>query len=484
MPQEHRHLKNSRARSDYSILHAPCDTERMSIRRFLPPGGTAADAMAAGHALRSESPLKDHAHLNLPQQRDILAVIEGTHRQRIPELVGVRVNRMRQSAYAYYRGTAEMMAADLSHSARSGIRTVISGDAHLGNFGLYASPERRLVFDLNDFDEAGIGPWEWDVKRLLTSFVLELREQGASASEIHDELVEVASAYRLMLDALVFMDATDRYFASVEAGDLIATGHRSFFKSVNKARRRTSEQSLGKIAERDEDGRLRLALQPPLLIPYPDERKEHMNYRFQEYLRTLLSDRALLLSQYRIVDVARRVVGVSSVGTHCSVVLLQGPQGEPLVLQIKESLRSVLTSHGGLEGVIPKGAEHDARHCYRVTESQRILQSASDPFLGRTVDVDGRNFFWRQFRDMKGSFNLKSAGRSEVRAYATLCARQLARAHAQSPDSAAIAGYTKNASEFDHALSHWAKAYADVIEQDYGVFMEAVEEGRLPVTDG
>lgn len=456
----------------------------MSIRQFLPPGGSAQDSFDAGREIRAVHPLGDHAELVIKENRDPLTVIERTHRTRIEDLIGVRVNRMRQSAYAYYRGTADMMCADLRYGADSGIRTIIDGDAHLGNFGLFASPERRLIFDLNDFDEAGIGPWEWDLKRLLTSYVLELREQGMKKSDIPQELRDISRAYREMLLALFYMDATDRYFASVGAPDLLATGYRTFSKALTKARRRTSEQVLGKIAEEDERGRLRLALQPPLLIPYPEGRRERIRYRLNEYLETLLSDRALLLSQYRLVDVARRVVGVSSVGTHCSVVLLQGPQGEPLVLQVKEALTSVLESHGGLTGVTPKGAELASRHAYRVTESQRVLQSTSDPFLGRTVDPDGRNFYWRQFRDMKGSFNLTSAEPGEVRAYAALCARQLARAHAQSPDGTAIAGYLYEAKKFDKAVSQWAVDYADVIEQDFEAFTQAVKDGRFPVTDG
>lgn len=460
------------------------------IRRFLPPGGDSETALDGGRHLRRTMPRSDHAELVLPSRRDPLRIIERTHEGRIPELIGVRVSRMLQSAHAYFRGTVDVMTADLAAGPRTGIHLVIDADAHLGNFGLYASPERRLVFDLNDFDEAGIGPWEWDLRRLAVSLVLELGEQAEGGKADPDtaasEAERVVQAYRAELARLAELPATDRFFASVDAAEqLLGSGYPSFERGVQKARRRTSEQALGKVAKIDERGRAFLDVQPPLLVPYPPGQVERVRHRFEDYLDTLLTDRSLLLSQYRLVDVARRVVGVSSVGTHCSIVLLQGPGGESLILQTKEALPSVLETCGGLSGVAPRGPRGGDAHARRVTSSQRILQSVSDPFLGRTVDrTNGRNHFWRQFRDMKGSIDLTKASRTELRAYAALCARQLARAHAQSPDAFAVVGYLGSSDELPAAHARWAVEYADVVRRDSERFAEAVRDGRFPVAEG
>ncbi|GAB2543783.1 DUF2252 domain-containing protein [Brachybacterium huguangmaarense] len=455
------------------------------FRRYLPPGGDAATAIEAGRDLRARMARTAHDEVFLPEGRDPLRIIKRTHEGRIPELIGVRVNRMLQSAHAYFRGTVDVMTRDLAAGPTSGIHLVIDADAHLGNFGLYASPERRIVFDLNDFDEAGVGPWEWDLRRLGVSLVLELASHEASEEVARVRVADMLRAYRDELRRLSTLPATDRFFASVDAADeLLGNGYRSFDRGVAKARRRTSEQALGKVARRDERGRAYLDVQPPLLVPYPPGRIERVRHRLRDYLDTLHTDRALLLSQYRLVDVARRVVGVSSVGTHCSIVLLQGPSGENLILQVKEALPSVLETYGGLRGVEPRDGTAEDRHCRRVTGSQRVLQSTSDPFLGRTVDPDGRNYFWRQFRDMKGSIDLTLAGPDEIRAYAALCARQLARAHAQSPDSFAVVGYLGRSDQVPEAMAQWCCDYARIVEQDWLVFGEAVEAGRFPRTDG
>lgn len=292
----------------------------MSIRRYLPSGGDALTAIDAGRDLRARVPFDVHGEMVLPEGRDPLAVIERTQRGRIQELIGVRVNRMLQSAHAYFRGTVDVMTYDLGVGPTTGIRLVVDGDAHLGNFGLYASPERRLVFDLNDFDEAGIGPWEWDLKRLGTSLELELRDKDVGGKGRARMIAAMIGAYRDELARLATVSATDRYFASVDAEALMGSGSPTFDRSVAKARKRTSERALGKIAKIDDRGRAFLDVQPPLLVPYPAGRIERVRHRLREYLETLNNDRALLLSQYRLVDVARRVVGVSSVGTHLSLI--------------------------------------------------------------------------------------------------------------------------------------------------------------------
>lgn len=463
----------------------------MQVQRFLTPGSDTDSALAAGKAVRKHLPRREHADLVLPKGRDPLGIIEGTHAARIPDLIGVRVARMMQSVYAYYRGTVDVMTRDLAAGPRTGIEIVIDADAHLGNFGLYASPERRLIFDLNDFDEAGVGPWEWDVKRLATSLVLVQREKEVSEALIAEDVAALVTTYAAHLRSFVEARATDVHFASVDASWFTSGGSRVLNRSVEKARERTSEQVLEQIGMRHEkSGRLRLKADPPLLIPRDGAGLARTERRFEDYRYTLLTDRSLLLSRFRVNDTARRVVGVSSVGTHCSIALLQGPNGEPLVLQAKEALPSVLESQAGIEQLqlpglpIPLvGEDATDRHCLRVTESQRVLQSTSDPFLGRTVDPDGRNYYWRQFRDHKGSVNLSAATPHEVRMYSALCAQLLARAHAQSPDSAAASGYLGSGGGFARAVAAWAASYANVVSADYARFAEAVGEGRFPVAE-
>lgn len=463
----------------------------MQVQRFLTPGSDTHSALDAGRSLRPDCRRHAHAELVLPDDRDPLGTIETTHATRIAELIGVRIARMMQSVYAYYRGTVDVMTRDLAAGPTTGIELVIDADAHLGNFGLYASPERRLIFDLNDFDEAGVGPWEWDVKRLAVSLVLVQRSKGVDLATQKQDVAGLVTVYRDSLRTLVEGTALDRYFASVDAHWLTDAGLPLMQKSMMKARRRTSEQVLGKIGMRSEEsGVLSLTAAPPLLMPFSDDGVQRARRRFEDYRYTLLTDRALLLSQFRVDDAARRVVGVSSVGTRCSIVLLQGPNGEPLVLQSKEALPSVLETQAGipqtrLPGVPyplvgPSG--HD-RHCRRVTESQRVLQSTSDPFLGRTIDPDRRNYYWRQFRDMKGSVDLDAAKPAEVRTYAELCGRLLARAHTQSPDAAAVAGYLGSGTSFATAVAEWSVAYANVVQADYTAFRESVVAGRFPMAE-
>lgn len=452
----------------------------MSIQRFLPQGGTVADARERGRDLRKVVRRSEQAELVLGE-RDPLATIERTHVGRIPELIPVRVSRMLQSVYAFYRGTVDVMTRDLAAGPVSGVDLVIAADAHLGNFGLYASPERRLVFDLNDFDEAGIGPWEWDVKRMVASQALVLRLKGVDAEAQREHVRATVERYRSALAGFVETSVLDRYFASVDAQWLLDEDTPTFQRSVDKAQRRTSEQALINLGVRGEDGRLVLKAEPPLLIHHPPGSLERTNRRFLDYRLTLHTDRALLLSQFEVVDVARRVVGVSSVGTHCSIALLQGPGDESLILQAKQAVTSVLEREGGVRDVVLPGAPEGGpgREAFRVVSSQRVLQSVSDPFLGWTVDPDGRNYYWRQFRDLKGSFDLGRADVDEVNRYARLCARQLARAHAQSPDSAAVAGYLGRSDSFATAIGEWAVAYADVVEEDFALFQEAVADGRF-----
>ncbi len=441
------------------------------VRDLFPPGGTLDEARAEGRARRATCPRSSHGELRLPADRDPLAVIARTEADRQPDLLGVRAERMSESAFAYFRGTADVMAADLAAGASTGIETVICADAHVSNFGLYGTPERRLVFDLNDFDEAWVGPWEWDVKRFAVSVDLVLRDKAADAGT---RRIAVASAVGAYCDALrlrVGQPALDRYYSSIDADWLAGAAqedpNRIVEKSVRRARRRTSERLLQKITLAGPAGDRRIVHDPPVLVRVTPEVFAEIRERFAEYLATLRPDRALLISQFRLVDAARRVVGVGSVGTRCAIVLLEGPGGEPLFLQIKEAGHSVAAKAGM---TVPGGEG------FRVVTCQEVLQSASDPFLGWTTSSDGRSYYWRQFRDMKGDLDTALMSVPEVASYARLCATVLARAHSQSPNSAAVAGYLGRGGLFPAAVASWAAEYADQVEVDYRAYLAAVND--------
>ena len=442
-------------------------------------------ARERGKALRSDVPRSAHGELRLAPGRDVLGSIERTNAGRIAELVPVRTERMSESAFAFFRATAGGMADDLAAGARTGIDVMISGDAHLTNFGLYATPERRLVFDLNDFDEAGIGPWEWDVKRLATSLDLVMRGREASDRDRTEAVAGVVSAYRDALRDLVSRSALDRYFSSVDAEWLAeeASGRtaKRLDETVRKAKRRTSEKVLDKITTTGEGGDRHIVADPPLLVPLDGDALDATRRRFARYLETLDADRALLISQFRVVDVARRVVGVGSVGTRCSVVLLAGPSDEPLVLQVKEAGESVLEPALPGHDVFPAEARERRGEGFRVVACQRILQSASDPFLGWTSDEDGVEYYWRQFRDMKGGVDLDGLGEGGLTRYARLCARLLARAHSQSPEAAAVAGYLGTGDVFAESVARWCDLYSEQVLADYAAFVQAIEDGRFPL---
>lgn len=445
-----------------------------------------------GKSLRKRIPRGSHSELGLPANRDPLAITDATHVGRVPELIGVRTYRMSQSAFAYYRATADVMAADLATGVNSGIRLVICGDAHISNFGLYASPERRLIFDLNDFDEAGEGPWEWDLKRMCVSLVLVLREKKCSLKTQRQGVMQAVERYRLALAEMMGKSALERFYASVDAEWLLkATKDAQLAKSMKKARRNTSQRVLEKIAVRHDKQGYRIVDAPPILVHDRDLNVAHLDAMFDEYLSTLAADRALMIRQYHLVDMARRVVGVGSVGTRCGIALLQDAGGHTLFMQYKQANPSVLTRWGGM-GEADRGdspvalrlpEEDHAHQGRRVVSRQRILQSVSDPLLGWNVGADdGHDYYWRQFRDMKGSIDLNLLSPEQSVRYTALCARLLARAHAQSPTAAAVAGYLGGGGSFAEAVAKWCTDYADVIENDYSVFMDALKQGRYPYT--
>lgn len=449
-----------------------------------------ANTFESGRDLRARVKRSAQADLILPKSRDPIGILEEQHESRLTDLVPVRIGRMSQSVFAFYRGSAAVMAADLADAPQTGLNVVCCGDAHVSNFGFYASPERSLLFDLNDFDEASVAPWEWDLKRLTASVHVGGRDIGMREDACRDATQRAAAAYRESLRALMRMTALERYYYKVDA-DLVQRMLASdqTRQAVKKARKRTSDQLLAKITMRDEKGKgLCIVDQPPVTRHVPHAAAEDLEGLFQQYLGTLREDTAWLLSQFRLVDFVLRVVGVGSVGTRCYVLAFEGPQGEVLFLQAKEAQASVLTTYGKMPRTIPGaagGIDHTEGH--RVVAGQRILQAQSDPFIGHIVGWAGEkgdrprvDYFWRQFRDMKGSIDLATLDGDQFTAYGELCGRLLARAHSQSPAAAAIAGYLGKGGRFDEAISDWSAGYADQCEADYAALKAAIKSGRLP----
>lgn len=450
-----------------------------------------ADDQAFGRSLRSKIKRSAHGKFK-PTSRDPVWIIETQNESRLQELVPVRIGRMLQSRFAYYRGTAATMAFDLSKETCSQIQVIGCGDAHVANFGLFAAPDRRVLFDLNDFDEAGPCPWEWDVKRLVASIEVGYRHNGFTAKQSESACLMAVRHYRARLAELTEMTATERYYARVEIETIQAAafdeaGRKAIEKTVKKAKRRTSEQVLAKITTSETDGELRIKDQPPILRHFDDvASREEVQRVFDRYTQTLRPDIALLLSRFRLADYALRVVGVGSVGTRCFILLLIGPQDEPLFIQLKEADTSVLETWGGIpaEPLAGLGGSHAPSQGYRVVSAQQVLQASSDPFLGWIGDVRGVDYYVRQFRDMKGSADLDALTPQQFENYGAVCARLLARAHSQSPGWGAIQGYLGNSDSFDKAVAKWSRSYADQAERDYEALEQAVKSGRLPAETG
>ncbi len=369
---------------------------------------TQADRRAAGRSARRSLPRASHAEYTPAPDRDPLGIIDRQNAVRVPELVPLRMRRMEESPFAFYRGTAALQAADLAHGAHTGRRVVTSGDAHLANFGLFASPSRDIVFDLNDFDEAAFAPWEWDVKRLLTSVVIAAQSNEFEETDVRAATLEAARGYRRGLDSFLSLGALERYYVRAEAADRFPVGPEGadvVNRTIERARKRTSAREFARIMELGDDGTHRLREQPPTLTHVDADYETRLTELVDLYRATVAPDISLLLSQYTPTDVAFRVVGVGSVGTRCFIIVLTGPSGEPLVLQVKEARRSVFHEFGGLSFHPASALDRElarTHHGYRVVSYQRILQAASDPFLGYLND-DGHSFYVRQFRDMNAS---------------------------------------------------------------------------------
>lgn len=451
----------------------------------------AAARMAEGRAEREAVPLEAHGEWEAPADRpDPVAVLEEQNAVRVPELVPIRHGRMIVSPFAFYRGGAAIMAWDLSRAPTTGLRVQCCGDAHLSNFGVFAAPDRRLVFDLNDFDETLPAPFEWDVKRLVASFIVAARANGHRPKEQRAAARAAASSYRTTIAAAATMRFLDVWYRRFEADDLLAllrpTADKAAIKATKrnlaKARKRTSLGSLSKFAEQV-DGRYRIRQQPPLVVRPPESRggefDDLVHRGLADYARSLSPDRRVVLDHYHYADVARKVVGVGSVGTEALMVLLMGDrEDDPLFLQIKEARASVLAPYAGAGAY-----EHQGE---RVVQGQRLIQAASDPFLGWLTGAgeQRREFYVRQLRDMKGSAVIEAMAPDRLARYGEVCGATLARAHARTGDAAKIAGYLGEDDAFDRAVTRFAAAYADQGDADFAAFTRAADDGRIAVERG
>lgn len=443
---------------------------------------TPADRAERGRAARKRVARSAHAGwIPSVDRPDPVAVLERQGRDRLPELLPIRYGRMVASPFAFLRGSAAVMAADLASQPHTGLTVQLCGDAHLLNFGLYASPERALLFDLNDFDETFPGPFEWDVKRLAASLAVAARENGHSDTKAHRAALEATATYRTALRSLARKGELAVWYDRIDADSLLplvrsARNRRRVESSLTRARRRTSLHAVGKLTE-TVDGRRRIVQDPPLLEPAGASDMAAVRKIFSDYRSTLSEERRLLLDRYRFVDAARKVVGVGSVGTRCFIVLLAGrDQDDPLFLQIKEARKSVLEEH------LPSGPYVHPGH--RVVAGQRLLQAASDIFLGWMTGPQGRAFYWRQLRDMKGSADVAGMSPPELLAYGRLCGTALARAHARSGDRVAIAAYLGGTDTFEHAVADFASAYATQTTADHATLGAAVAAGVVTAAPG
>ena len=441
-----------------------------------------------GRAARRVVPRGSHAGwAPAPDRPDPVDLLEEQAEDRLEELMPIRYARMMASPFTFMRGSAVVMASDLAGTPTTGIQAQLCGDAHLLNFGAYASPERALLFDLNDFDETLPGPWEWDVKRLAASFVVAGRDNGFDASDCRAAAQACVASYRQRMAEFSEMGELKVWYSRIgeeEVRGLLSEAKsrkkttKKLSKNVQKTRGRDSLQALSKLTG-VVDGRRRIIDDPPLLVRIPegDEVRAQINAILESYKRTLQEDRRHLLERYRFVDAARKVVGVGSVGTRAFVVLVEGRDGDdPLFLQVKEAGPSVL------EGHVPSSPhEH---HGHRVVAGQRLMQAASDIFLGWFRGTEGRDFYWRQLKDMKGSAKVETMTPDELVLYAGLCGWALARAHARSGDRVQIAAYLGRSDRFDRAVADFAVAYADQNERDHAALCAAVKSGRLPADQG
>ncbi len=440
------------------------------------------------------APIEGHAKYAINRRRkDPVGILRAQDDARVQDLVPIRYGRMSASAFAFYRGSAAIMAYDLSSQKWTPGHTQLCGDAHLSNFGVFGSPERDLVFDVNDFDETLPGPFEWDVKRLVASFVLAARDRGFKRREARTAVAAALEAYRAAITELAHLGTLDVWYTRIDEQMLLAAiaqmssqqgkdkavkrAAKSATASFDAARRKTSMKAAQKLTE-VVDGHHQFREDPPLLSrAATEESRRLVEVGFADYRATLPQDRRRLLERYHLIDVAQKVVGVGSVGTRAGIVLLKGrDEADPLVMQFKEATTSVLEPY--------VGASTASQHGERVVEGQRYMQAASDIFLGWVRGEGGRDFYVRQLHDMKGSVDTTTIQPVGLTAYARLCGATLARAHARGGDVVAIDAYIGTDGSFAEALEEFAAVYADQAEQDYGQLQQAITEGKIQVQTG
>jgi uncharacterized protein (DUF2252 family) len=454
-------------------------------------GNDPAERAAAGKAARAERPRSSHAELKVAS-RDPVAILGRQDESRVPELVPIRYARMLASPFAFFRGAAALMATDLAQTPTTDLRVQLCGDAHLSNFGVFSAPDRRLVFDCNDFDETCPGPFEWDVKRLVASVAIAGRERGFGKRERRRAALATTTAYRRAIRDYAAMRNLEVWYSRIDVEPALEALRaqaddrrvRRLERNLAKARAKDSIRALGKLTC-EEDGRLRIISNPPLVTPLEEltgaaDAEQQLREVVGSYRESLSPGRRTLAASYRYVHAARKVVGVGSVGTRAWIVLLLGRDAhDPLFLQAKEAGASVLEPYAG-----ESSYSHPGR---RVVEGQRLMQAASDIFLGwvtvQGVDGEERCFYVRQMWDGKGSVEVEGLSASELATYGALCGRALARAHARSGDRIAIASYLGGGETFDEALARFAEAYADQSERDFEQLLEAAKSGRIAVEE-
>jgi len=442
------------------------------------PRSAAKQRMAAGKKLREKVPRSSQSQWTAPAKRaDPVELLKQSDHGRLSNLLPIRYERMRASPFAFFRGSAALMAADLASIPVTGIRVQACGDCHVANFGGFGTPERHLVFDINDLDESLPAPWEWDVKRLAASIVLAMREAEFSEQRCIGAARRAVESYRKHMREYAGMTALDVWYSHLSAELFVreaksAESRERWRKREAKAALDTSVHEFPKLVSL-RDGRPRIIDEPPLIYHSSDIAAvgEHVHRIFQSYRATLYEGPRILLDHYAFVDVARKVVGVGSVGTRCAVALLMAGPHDPLLLQIKEARASVLEPYAGKSRYTNQGQ--------RVVAGQRMLQSASDVFLGWTSDDEGHDFYFRQLRDMRMKIDLEAMSKEDWFEFVELCGWVLARAHARTGDPAMIAGYLGKTEAFEEAIAKFAVSYADQTERDHATFLKAIRAGRI-----
>jgi len=457
---------------------------------------------ALGKEARAKTPLEAHAHLEPGKSRDPIGLLLGQAETRVPNLVPIRHGRMLVSPFTFYRGAALVMAADLQSTPTSSLRTQLCGDAHLSNFGAYASPERRLVFDINDFDETLPGPFEWDIKRLAASFVIAGRDNGFTGKQCRRITLAAVESYRTAMRAFAAQPILMVWYAHLEMEQALAEYEATLSPrqlKERKARLKATKGALAKARTRDSlqaiakltrlvDGKREIIKSPPLITSLedmvdldPEDVRRRLGGVIVNYRKTLQSDRRVLLDHFRLVDIAHKVVGVGSVGTRAWILLLEsGVEGGGLLLQAKEAGPSALTNYAGKSAYVHQGE--------RVVAGQHLMQASSDIFLGwlraRSTSGQYKDYYLRQLRDWKLSAVIEEMIPPGMEQYARWCGWTLARAHARAGDRIAIASYLGKSTKFDNAIADFAEAYADQNERDHAALADAVKAGKVEAQSG